>query len=398
MTIWIIEPYDPLIVRDGRPFGANPGAQANTLPFPFPSTTTGGVRTRAGLNDQDIFNTNKITDVKKIKVRGPLLAQLGPDSHSLEHWLVPAPQDILLFDGSEKGRLNCRRLVPLQPPEGGYTDLDISYNENKSKLLLVGLPVSEPRKPAKNAPTFWYWHFFQDWLLQPDQFENTSISVAKLGHNGPQREQRIHVSIDGETFVGKEGALFSTSGLEFTHQERTNYLSEARKLALVVAVDGPEADAIREGVAGLGGERRMVSWRKSSDDLPGCPDELQEAIVKDKACRIILLSPAYFTKGYLPTWLLGKRHEVLPQLRAISTKRPQVVSGWDFEHPGPKPSRRLVSSGTVLFLSLEGSNDAIRDWIQKTWMQCISDNDPDQNDGFGLAVLGTWSGTPKEMQ
>ena len=50
MTIWIIEPHDPLIVRDGRPFGPNPGVQATSLTFPFPSTTTGGVRTRAGLN------------------------------------------------------------------------------------------------------------------------------------------------------------------------------------------------------------------------------------------------------------------------------------------------------------------------------------------------------------
>jgi len=400
MTVWFIEPHDPLIARDGRPFSSNPGAQANSLPFPFPSTTTGGVRTRAGLNSQGIFDTNKITDIKKIKVRGPLLAQLGPNSHSLEYWLVPAPQDALLFDGNEKGQANCRRLVPLKQPEGAYTDLDISNTENKSKPLLVGLPLpeSDPRKPAKNAPSFWYWHSFKNWLLQPDQFEEKSFSVAELGHNGPQRERRIHVSIDGETFVGKEGALFGTSGLEFTHQERPNHLSEARKLALVVAVDGPEADTMREGIAGLGGERRMVSWRKSDDDLPPCPDGLQEAIIKDKACRVILLTPAYFTKGYQPSWFLGKRHEVLPQLKAIATQRPQVVSGWDFERPGPKPSRRLAPSGTVLFLSLAGSDDAIRDWIGNTWMQCISDNDLDRNDGFGLAVLGTWSGTPKEMQ
>lgn len=397
MTVWLIEPHDPLIVRDGRPFGANPGAQANSLPFPFPSTTTGGVRTRAGMDNQDRFNTNKIADVKKIKVRGPLLAQLEPNSYNLEHWLVPAPQDALLFDGNEKGQLICRRLVPLKLPERAYTDLDIDNSDSGLKLLLVGLPESDRRKPAKNVPSFWYWHFFKDWLTQPDQFEETTFSVAKLGHNGPQRERRFHVSIDAETFVGKEGALFGTSGLEFIHQERANHLSEARTLALVIAVDGPEADAMREGVAGLGGERRVVSWRKFGDNLPACPDELQEAIVKDKACRIILLTPAYFLKGYQPTWIQEKRYNVSPQLKAIATQRPQVVSGWDFERRGPKPSRRLASSGTALFLSLEGSDDAIRNWIQNIWMQCISDNEQERNDGFGLAVLGTWSGTSKEM-
>jgi CRISPR-associated protein Cmr3 len=49
MTVWIMEPHDPLLVRDGRPFGSNPGARARSLLFPFPSTIAGGMRTRAGL-------------------------------------------------------------------------------------------------------------------------------------------------------------------------------------------------------------------------------------------------------------------------------------------------------------------------------------------------------------
>ena len=51
MTRWIIEPLDPLIVRDGRPFDPTPGARARSVPFPYPSTTTGGIRTRAGKDD-----------------------------------------------------------------------------------------------------------------------------------------------------------------------------------------------------------------------------------------------------------------------------------------------------------------------------------------------------------
>ena len=50
MKTWIIEPHDSFIARDGRPFGLIAGVRAASLPFPFPSTTTGGVRTRAGLD------------------------------------------------------------------------------------------------------------------------------------------------------------------------------------------------------------------------------------------------------------------------------------------------------------------------------------------------------------
>ena len=48
MTLWRIEPRGPLIVRDGRPFGLNPGARAESLDFPFPATIAGARHHRAG--------------------------------------------------------------------------------------------------------------------------------------------------------------------------------------------------------------------------------------------------------------------------------------------------------------------------------------------------------------
>src|SRR5437660_2687393 len=108
MEIWLIEPHDPLIVRDGKPFGPNPGARATTLPFPFPSTTTGGIRSRAGMNDDGTFELpseeakrkEKIQNLKKLTVRGPLLVQLSENGNglSVNEWLVPAPADALVFE------------------------------------------------------------------------------------------------------------------------------------------------------------------------------------------------------------------------------------------------------------------------------------------------------------
>ena len=54
-----------------------------------------------------------------------------------------------------------------------------------------------------------------------------------------------------------------------------------------------------------------------------------------------------------------EQYGVTPQLAGIAIQRPQVVSGWDLEKRGPKPTRRLAPAGTVIFLNLEGSNDAI---------------------------------------
>ena len=403
MTVWIIEPHDPLIVRDGKPFGPNPGARASSLAFPFPSTTTGGLRTRAGLNTDGVFDIKKTSDVKKINVHGPLLVQLKSDTrdNQIEDWLVPAPLDALLLDDEEKKRTICKQLVPLQT-EKTYTNLE--------GLSLVGLEQHDPKKPSKKAPQYWYWKHFERWLLSPSEAHGKPIP-SELGLNGPQREYRTHVSVDAEGLVAKEGALFQTSGIEFTvtSGKQETRLNEAKRLALAMVVENGTGLSIQEGLGSFGGERRTVVWRKSESNiltnLLTCPELIRKEIINQKACRVILLTPAYFTEGYYPHYLLEKNSDVKPELKAIAVQRPKAISGWDLENGRPKPSRRLAPVGTVLFLKLDdnASPEAIESWIESIWMKCISDKAEDGsdsycNDGFGLAVLGTWSGQPVEME
>jgi CRISPR-associated protein Cmr3 len=403
MELWIIEPHDSLIVRDGRPFGPNPGARATSLFFPFPSTTTGGVRTRAGLDPTNgFFDKGKTEKVKKIKVRGPLLAHLTADGNDIEpgKWLVPAPADGLLFNDGQ-GTMR-KRLVPLEKLEGVETDLD-----KKDALMLVGMVEIKADKPAKNSPHYWCWDKFEEWLITPPPPEGETVTLSDLGHDGPEHEQRTHVSIDAKREAAKDGALFATSGLEFTHTrgKQEKRIAKAQRLALVVAVDDNAGLPIAEGLTSFGGERRPISWRKSNAKLPQCPPQLEKAIIEQKACRVILLTPACFKEGYRPSELLKPESGVTPELQAIAIQRPAVVSGWDLENGKPKPTRRLAPVGTVLFLSLKGSDEttplsdeAIRNWIRGIWMRCISDDPQASNDGFGLAVLGTWSGIPEKMR
>jgi CRISPR-associated protein Cmr3 len=63
----------------------------------------------------------------------------------------------------------------------------------------------------------------------------------------------------------------------------------------------------------------------------------------------------------------------------------------------PKPSRRLVPAGSVYFLKLDGSDAAIDQFIDATWLQAISDDEQDRRDGFGLALFGAWDGVPRPM-
>ncbi len=392
MTVWIIEPRDPLIVRDGRPFGPVPGARAVSLDFPFPSTTAGGVRTRDGLGADGCFQPAEIPRVKQIAVRGPLLVELDAGIGDITRWLIPAPADALLLDlePPDTTKAMLTRLVPLQLPPGAVTDIPDS-------LTPVGIPRPDPRKPCGKAPRYWDWEFFERWLQNPQ--DGKVRALADLGHGGPVPEARMHVGIKSETQTAnvEQGALFHTRGLEFTctYMSDKRSLASARRLALAVATDAPN---LKEGVAPLGGERRLVLWRQSSKSIPSFPSALKEKIIAQRCCRLILLTPAYFKAGWKPTWLLSSREGVTPSLQAMAVNRPAVVSGWDSEHNRPKPTRRLAPAGTVLFLKLDGDSAAIEKWIDTTWMRCVSDEEQNRHDGFGLAVLGVWDGELQPME
>jgi CRISPR-associated protein Cmr3 len=342
-----------------------------------------------------------LDELKQLAVRGPLLVLLPTNEcdSSPGKWLVPAPCDALLLDRetTKDGKVTdlINQLVPLELPEGAQTDLD------QQGLLFIGQACYDKRKSYKKAPRYWYWENFQTWLQNPSSLCHEIEYACKLGIDGPVREQRLHVSIDTEKETARDGMLFGTSGLEFTFLDKDEpSLQHAKRLALAVDVDGSTQPGT--GLASFGGERRMVSWRESSMQLPTCPEELKKTIIEEKACRLILLTPACFEQGYLPTWLYtnAEQHGVTIDLRSIAVQRPQVVSGWDLALRKPKPSRRLVSAGTVLFLKLKGSDDTISNWIKDTWMRCISDHAQDRTDGFGLAVLGAWDwdGKPVPMK
>lgn len=384
MTIWLIEPRDPLIVRDGRPFNPDPGARAISLPFPLPSTTTGALRTQAGLDHHGHFDSQKSEEVKQISVRGPLLVEMK-DNDEIE-WLVPAPADALLIERNKEaiGPVNRYWLQPRSQHEVEMTDLGVVNPD----LLLVRPHRSDPNKPSKRAPAFWHYNKFYEWLVDPS--EERPVDPGELGHGGPQRESRMHVQMQPGQRAAEQSMLFETSGLEFTFHKEQRKLGEARRLALAVDTDAP----LQETIACMGGERRMVVWRPTGQEFIKYPRKMYEAIVEHQYCRVILLTPAYFEQGWRPKWLLEPRHNVTPTLKAVAVQRPQVMSGWDLEKRQPKLSRRLVPAGSVFFLSLEGDADAIKRWIEIIWMHCISDTEQDRLDSFGLAVVGTWDGPP----
>lgn len=380
---WLIEPHDPLIARDGRPFNNTPGARASSLPFPMPATLAGAARTLAGSDPNTGQFVATPDAARSWELRGPLLAELRDTD---VRWMLPAPADALLLrDNANEQQAHLKQLVPLVC-EGASSDL-------ASDLLLVGTPGYDPAKPLAKPPTFWYWDQLVAWLSAPSS--KSSISISQLGHRGPAGEARVHVGIDPASQVASEGMLFQTRGLEFTHSARPAEFRSAVRLALAIETTAP----LRVAVAPIGGERRLARWEPTKQALPGTPEQvaaIAKAIAENRACRVLLLTPALFNAGFRPeaqSYLLHPPgHALTLTVRAVAAGRAQVLSGWDLERGGPKATRRFVPAGTVLFVSMQGAQDVIEDWVRSTWLRCVSDGEQERRDGFGLAVFGAWSG------
>jgi CRISPR-associated protein Cmr3 len=132
--------------------------------------------------------------------------------------------------------------------------------------------------------------------------------------------------------------------------------------------------------------------------LPFCPVEVYQAIVESRACRLLLVTPACFARGFLPTWLLSCASGAQATVVAAAVPRYQTASGWDYKERRPKPTRRLAPAGSVYFIKLGGDDAAINRFVDAIWMQTVSDEAQARLDGFGLAVLGTWDGLLHEME
>src|SRR6266540_3117983 len=158
MKTWVIEPRDPLIARDGRPFTADPGARAKSLPFPFPSTTAGTVRTRYGFTLGD-FNdeTQKrelIRTVKQITVQGPLLVELNNEGE-IKDWLLPAPVDAVLFEAAQN-RLTSNNSLLCHCPKECTPICRMTYVQSDSRHMtqLANKSLSKTRRASGRRGNF----------------------------------------------------------------------------------------------------------------------------------------------------------------------------------------------------------------------------------------------------
>jgi len=402
-VILTIQPRDPLIVRDGRPFYAFPGAKVRGYSFPPPQVIAGAIRSRVGfgcgygVGEQDKENWRNL--LNQVRILGPVLFSLRTNEA-----LFPAPLDALLIKLNDAGKngqsdpaAGQLRLYRLAPEEAGG---DVATNLPEPLAYPVFAPAEMPKSKPEPMPAFWRIKYFDNWLLGDPATSLEIDEPAELGITGPEVEYRTHVKIDPSLQTAAESMLYETSGLQFLHRAG-NTITDVEELALFVQIvgEGLSADCAAAmenslvGVHPLGGERRLALWETRAElawpEKP--PKEIVEEVKSSKRARLLLLTPADFNTN-------GNNRPFLPQsngfggARAVAAAvgRPITVSGFDLAKGSPKPSRRLTPAGSVYFVDLS-SVENIEAWVEEHWMKVLPEQpEQSQRDGYGLTAVGVW--------
>jgi len=367
----LIQPRDTALFRDARPFnsGAN---RARSLNFPWPSTTTGFVRTMIGSTKAEGFVWTP-ERARGVKLRGPFLVSLvegGPEQDSrVANVYVPAPMDVAFFpDGGLRSTLRRVQLVP--KAISGENEVYSPLPEGVTHLVTLG--VKPPAGKAVGGPAFWSLDSYMQWLIQP-QLDETVVHSA-LGIDPLVRELRTHVALTSER-TAADGHMFQTEALRFVKRLAGGVM----RFGLLVETDEPVMNTSHPTIGALGGERRPSGLnRLTSSPLPPCP-ELPDSAVR----RVQLMTPGIFTNGWSPKRVLPSGATIFAAL----VGRPLSHSGWDFEKNRARATRRMAPAGTTYWIRFSDSQEA-RAWTESHWFHSICDDAQDVADGFGIAAIG----------
>jgi len=394
-----LTPHDPLIARDGRPFGAGQGNRMRGMPWPLPSVVAGSFRTalvKANPAWDFTWQKFKQDDLLKIAVAGVFPV------HNRELYL-PAPNDCVWDETTDK----VHRVQPIELGKDEGVDFPIDG------LWPVRLTQNQAEVDfkAKPTPPWWPLSKLADWLTsgeieyRPDWFRNHFLNAAV-------QSMRDHVCLDADRGAAAEGQIFATAGLNVTHLPRfyvkgseeekkaKSFIERFAEVSLSARISIPDSETALKLDQQfdiwhpLGGERRLVHWHHNGDqNLWTCPAAVRKALAGAPRIRMVLATPALFKQGWKPDWLNDQlegcppRTNVKLKLIGVSNGRWKAVSGWSLAPPrGPKPIRRMVPAGSVYFFTTTDDTTPLAD----QWLQPISDDDQERRDGFGIAVWGTW--------
>ena len=386
-----IKPRDVLFFRGGKPMGASAIGEGGGWPMPsvfhqamlsafherWPDAKT---KHRKNEHDKNQDSSFRFGDLQTVGV--------FPNVGNTVYFPMPADVQCKDKEGTE--------LCILEPGElSGKSDLPAPLE----------LGLFKPGEATKEKPS--------KWISEEDLQKYLQEDVRAL-RKAPQLfdiESRPGIGIDPETRSTEEGMFYIAETLRlregvslkgFARGEMVgNYFSNGRKSEFI-----------------FGGQRGVAFLDGVRDDTKQLP-----TLGKPSGTRIkwVLLTPAIFTGGWLPSWINSKGEILkfgipegeskkswrkrsveerkkkavktsLGKLVAACIPKPVPISGWKAQcgNEGPRPTRLCVPAGAVYYFETESKQAATQ--LLK-FLNGKRKSDIAAEKGFGFGVCGTWQCT-----
>lgn len=377
---------DPIVSRDGRPFGAGQGNRMRSTGWVLPSVVAGSLRSTIGKTAQREFSVETAQELLQVEVGG-----VFPQTEGTLY--LPAPHDCVTHptQGPLRAAPHAVEAAGCDWPNSGLRPVGLTDEQ-----------AGEEFKPLE-APAWWPLDRYATWLT------TGTIGFDARFLRGPDVERRTHVQLDPDAGAAADGKLFTTAALPLNYLARNAARPGAAQadryaaVTLIGRVRGngwcAEEVAKLDTLHPLGGERRIVHWKAAAAASSwDCPRDVRQALSSASRIRMVLATPAVFGEGWKPAWLdeslvgTPPGAKVTLRLRGVSIERWRAVSGWSLaslpnQRRGPKPVKRIVPAGGVYFFEvIDGSTSELID----RWLEPVSDDEQDRRDGFGLALWGIW--------
>ncbi|MCC6558897.1 MAG: CRISPR-associated protein Crm3 [Polyangiaceae bacterium] len=377
-----IVPRDGMFFKDGRGWYASASGRGHAVPWPFPSTLLGAVRTAWGraveAADGQVLSPSDWRERTMDISLGAVIALRRPRgepwSPSHRMWAVPA--DALHTDAS-------REVHRLEPIRREIRTLGRGDDSAREALWRPEVPRGKPGP----LPSFWTDEELSRWL--------SGRAVAVL--SAEAREARalrervdVRIQIDSKTGTVSDGALFATETIETLQREGEDLF----EWAIGVEARLPEESSGLARLFTLGSDRRLATWEALPDTLVAPPAGLD--FTEAPGLRVIAATPLCFSAGWLPDGFAARGEEYRGRLagvegelilRAAFVPRAAHVSGWDMVARQPKATRRLVPSGAVYFFQKVAGSPFTATETAGLWLHAVGQHG---NEGFGRVIAGPW--------
>jgi len=340
ITKLLLQPMDAMFFGQGLPFSAGESGSSAGLPFPYPSTVYGALRSAYfSAHPEQLPLANKAAD----PTRYLRLYAWGLYNAKWKTPVFPAPLDL---------SVRKEQLVPLtlESNSDGLTSLP---EELPYRFVAQDLECEAPANC---------------WICDLDEYLKGRRATLLSASQVFLPEPKIGLARDNSTKTSAQGMLYQLPLLRFC---------EGIRFAAAFSGLEPEAILLR-----LGGQSRTCAVEMTDSDL-----QVTHGNIDNGCFKLYLSTPAIFSDGWLPSFI----REGAFELCAACVGNAMPVSGWDMECNRPKPLRLAVPAGSVYYLRLkDNAPEARQAVLERFHGKAISDEDQDKKQGFGITYVGGW--------